>query len=151
MGHGVILTFAEDFFQTVDERDRLLRLHAVFVCQDLFVTKVGVVVPCPCVGEGLCLGTVFGADVVVYRVVVAFGIERRIDITKINRLVTDKLPHHIKIIAVVEFIHWDCSGVGNRGKIARKRAFGQLCGWLLVLGLWILVLHRIAMIDCSRG
>ena len=40
---------------------------------------------------------VVGADVVVSLVVVAFGIERRIDVAKINRLVADKLPHHIKI------------------------------------------------------
>jgi hypothetical protein len=51
------------------------------------------------------LGTVFGADVVVYLVVVAFGIERRIDVTKANRLVADKLPHHIKIVTVKEFVH----------------------------------------------
>ena len=84
-------------------------LHAVFVRQNLFVTLVGVVVPRPCVGKRLCLGAVLGADVVVYLVVVAFGIERRIDITKINRLVTDKLPHHIKIVAVKEFVHGECS------------------------------------------
>ena len=59
----------------------------------------------PCVGERLCLRTVFGADVVVYLVVVAFGIERRIDVAKINRLVADKLPHYIKIVTVKEFVH----------------------------------------------
>ncbi len=32
-------------------------------------------------------------------------IERRIDIAKINSLVADKLPHHIKIVAVKEFVH----------------------------------------------
>jgi hypothetical protein len=51
---------------------------------------------------------VVGADVVVYLVVVAFGIERRIDVAKINRLITDKLPHYIKIVAVVEFVHGIC-------------------------------------------
>jgi hypothetical protein len=38
-------------------------------------------------------------------------IERRIDITKINRYNADradKLPHHIKIVAVVEFVHGIC-------------------------------------------
>ncbi len=53
---------------------------------------------------------VVGADVVVYLVVVAFGIERWINVTKINRLVADKLPHHIKIIAVVEFVHGFTTG-----------------------------------------
>jgi hypothetical protein len=77
--------------------------------RDLFVTLVGVVVPRPCVGERLRLRTVFGADVVVYLVVVAFRIERRINITKINRLVADKLPHHIKIVTVKEFVHGICS------------------------------------------
>ena len=48
---------------------------------------------------------VVGADVVVYLVVVAFGIERRIDVAKIDRLVADKLPHHVKIITVIEFVH----------------------------------------------
>jgi len=65
----------------------------------------GVVVPRPCVGKRLCLRTVFGADVVVYLVVVALGIERRIDVAKINRLVTDKLPHYIKVVVVKEFVH----------------------------------------------
>ena len=104
----------QDLFQTVDESDRLLRLHAVLVRQNLFVTLVGVVVPRPCVGEGLGLGAVFGVDVVVYLVVVAFGIERWIDVAKINRLVTDKLPHHIKIVTVKEFVHGIIIIRGNR-------------------------------------
>ena len=48
---------------------------------------------------------VFGADVVIYLVVIAFGVERRVNITKIDRLVANKLPHHIKIVTVKEFVH----------------------------------------------
>ncbi len=75
------------------------------------------VVPRPCVGKRMCLRTVFDADVVVYLVVVAFGTERRINITKINRLVTDKLPHHIKIIDVEDFV--DLTGPMNQVATAR--------------------------------
>ena len=48
---------------------------------------VCVVVPHPRLGERLCLRTVLGAYVVIYLVVVPLGIEWRINITKINRLI----------------------------------------------------------------
>ncbi len=89
---------------------KLTGLDAVFVCENVFVTLVGVVVPRPCVGESLCLRTVFGADVVVYLVVIAFRVERRINVTKINRLVADKLSQNIQVIAVVEFVHLVLAG-----------------------------------------
>ncbi len=60
----------------------------------------------------------------VYLVVVAFGIERRIDITKINRLVADKLPYHIKIVTLVEFVHWDLLD----GNVALTALIGKKCG-----------------------
>ena len=64
------------------------------------------------------LRTVFGADVVVYLVVVAFGIKRRIDVAKINRLVADKFPHYIKIVTVVEFVHGKNAPVALYGNVA---------------------------------
>ena len=117
LGNKEDLAVAEDFFQTVDKSDGLLRLHAVFISENIVVTMNGVVVPRPWVGKRLCLGTVLGADVVVYLVVVAFGIERRIDVAKINRLVADKLPHHIKIVAVKEFVHITHHNLSNCNRL----------------------------------
>jgi len=62
-------------------------------------------VPSPCFHERLSLGAVFGADIVVYLVVVAFGIERRVNVTKIDGIVFDKFSQDIEIIAVIEFVH----------------------------------------------
>ena len=104
---------------------------------DIAFELVASAVPRPCVGEGLGLGAVFGADVVVYLVVVTFGIERRIDITKINRLVTDKLPHHIKIVAVIEFVHGIC-----RVNVALSKYQGKT--------LILLVLFGIKVFECVR-
>lgn len=63
--------FAENFFQTVDERDTLRGLHAVFIRQNLVKTLVRVVVPRPSVNKRLRLCAVFIADVVVNLIVIA--------------------------------------------------------------------------------
>ena len=97
-------------------------LYTVFVGQDFIEALVGVIVPRPCVGEGLCLGAVFGADIVVNLVVIALGIERRIDVAKINRLIADKFPHNIKIVTVIEFVH----GTVDTENVARVSINEQL-------------------------
>lgn len=89
-------------------------MRAVLFRQNIYLTLVSGVVRL-CVGEGLCLGAVFGADVVIYLVVVAFGIKRRIDATKIDRLVADEFPKDIKIVAVVELVHGKESGKHGKG------------------------------------
>jgi hypothetical protein len=45
LGNKEDLAVAEDFFQTVDKSDGLLRLHAVFISENIVVTMNGVVVP----------------------------------------------------------------------------------------------------------
>ena len=81
--------FAENFLQTVYQRDWLLRLHAVFIRQNLAETFVGVVVPRPRINKRLRLCAVL-PDVVVNLIVIALGIKRRVNIAKVNRFVADE-------------------------------------------------------------
>jgi metal-sulfur cluster biosynthetic enzyme len=45
---------------------------------------------------------VFLPDIVVNPVVIALGIKRRVDITKVNRFITDEFAQNIEIAAVIE-------------------------------------------------
>ncbi len=45
------------------------------------------------------------ADVVVNLIVIALGIKRRVNITKVNRFITNEFAENVEIVAVVEFIH----------------------------------------------
>jgi len=51
------------------------------------------------------LGVVFLPDVVVNLIVIALGIKRRVDITKVSRFITEEAAENVEIIAVVEFVH----------------------------------------------
>lgn len=68
-------------------------------------TKVRVVVPRPRIRKRLRLRAVFLTDVVVNLIVIAFGIKRRVNITKVNRFVADEFTQDVEIVAVKEFVH----------------------------------------------
>jgi hypothetical protein len=53
----------------------------------------------------LRLRPVFAADVVVNLIVVALGIKRRVNVTKINRFIAEKTLQHVQIITVIKFVH----------------------------------------------
>lgn len=42
---------------------------------------------------------------VLEQVVIALRIKRRVEIDKVNRLISDVLPQHLQIIAVVKLVH----------------------------------------------
>lgn len=74
----------------------MLRLHTVFVCKNLYVKLVGVIVPSPKAVPESGRRRIAVIDL-------SLRIERRIDVAKVIRLVFDELPQNIEIIAVVEF------------------------------------------------
>ncbi|SDY14272.1 hypothetical protein SAMN05421644_1332 [Allochromatium warmingii] len=61
--------------------------------------------PLPGVHKRLRLRFVFDALVVVNLKVVPFGVERRIDIAKVHRLVSNLLSQYVDVVAVVQAIH----------------------------------------------
>ena len=62
------------------------------------------VVPRPGIGERLRLRAVFAADVVVNLEIIAVGIERRVDIAKVNRFVLEVAAQNFEIVAVKKLI-----------------------------------------------
>ncbi len=64
------------------------------------------VVPHPRIDKRLRLRAVFLPDVVVNLIVVALGIKRRVDITKVNCFVADEAAQNIEMVALVEFVHF---------------------------------------------
>ena len=63
------------------------------------------VVPSPSINKRLRLRAVFLSDVVVNLIVIALGIKRRVNITKVNRFVADEFPQNVEVVAVKEFVH----------------------------------------------
>jgi hypothetical protein len=57
------------------------------------------------VSTNACACAVFLPDVVVNLIVIALGIKRRIDVTKINCFIADESPQNIEIIHAVKFVH----------------------------------------------
>ena len=62
------------------------------------------VVPRPSVNKRLRLCAVFLPDVVVNLIVIALGIKRRVNITKVNCFVADEFAKNVEVVAVVEFV-----------------------------------------------
>jgi hypothetical protein len=111
----------------LDERDELGLEAAVGVGQDLVEAGAGQRVPLPCVDKCLRLGAVFSADVVVDLVVIALGVEGRIDVAEVNGLVLDLLAEHRQVVAVVKPVHgssgWPDMPAGGFS-VASRRGLG---------------------------
>ena len=74
----------------------------MFICQNLIQTILGKRVPRPGINKRLSLGAVFSADVVVYLVVVALRVERRVYVAQVNAFVFDFPAQDFKVVAIVE-------------------------------------------------
>ncbi len=77
---------------------------SLLVGKEFIKARVCVFVPSPGVHEGLGLGAVFAADVVVNLVVVAFVVEGRVDVAEVNAFVFEVLglAQDFQIVAVVK-------------------------------------------------
>ena len=97
----------EDCVESFEEFDGLLWKASVRVSKDLRVAIVRRSIPCPGVDERSCFCAIFRSDPVVDLVVAALGVERRIDVAEIHRLVLDVLAQNVEVVAIVEGAHVD--------------------------------------------
>jgi len=79
----------------------------------------------PCVHERLRLRQIFFADAVVNLVVVALGVEGRVNVTQIHRLRRNqvRLPQHIQVVAVKEGVH---GGDFTGARVFARRSWNPL-------------------------
>ncbi len=100
VGHDVVLT---------EERSQGLHYlgHVgVGLMQQFDELTLGLLAPVPRVLERLDLRfALLPLRRFEQQVVVAFGIERRIEIDQVHRLVGNALPQHVKVVAEIELIH----------------------------------------------
>jgi hypothetical protein len=100
---------AEHLFQPLDQCDRLRgQLAAVKLGEigDPRQPVLRLIAPFPGIDKGLRLRPVLAALVVVNLEVVALGIERRINVAKINAGIGNLAPQHVQVIAVIQPVLW---------------------------------------------
>ena len=107
-------TASQHFFKSADQLDRLLgplRRADIAVqsvdMQDIVQPLDRLVAPFPCIDKRLRLRAVLAALIIVNLEVIAFRIERRIDVTQIDAAAFELAPQHIQIVAIIEPVgHW---------------------------------------------
>ena len=77
---------------------------AVFVGSDLLKTSHSLRIPFPGVHKRLNLGSILRPDVGINLVVIALGVEGRINVAEVHGFILDVLAKYVKVIAVEEEI-----------------------------------------------
>jgi hypothetical protein len=90
----------------------------VGLVQEFVKFALGLLVPMPGVLEGFNLRlAVVAAGRFEEQIVVALGIERRVEIDEVNGFVRNVLAEDLEIVAVVELVHWRESVRGKCGGV----------------------------------
>jgi hypothetical protein len=90
--------------QASNQFDGLPRESTLLVGEYRMKTLTCLLIPRPCVNKCLFLRSIFTAQLVINLVVVALGIEGRVNVAKMNRLIPHLIAQYVEIVSVVELI-----------------------------------------------
>ena len=112
IGHHVVLA------QKAAQGFHHFRHVGVRLMEEFVKFTLGLLVPMPGVLEGFNLRlAVVAARRFEEQIVVALGIERRVEIDEVNGFVRNVLAEDLEIVAVIELVHWRGSVRGKMGGV----------------------------------